>query len=284
MELRRFDNAAIFYDHTRELLLAHEAEHNLILGICKRLVANPARFGSAPYLTAVRAGGTVVAVAVMTPPWNLMLSLAPPEALPLIAADVHTRYPTLPGVIGMTAVSGAFVEDWRRISGQVSRLRMATRIYQLTAVRPVSGVPGTFRRATEADRDLLIAWTRAMDVEVMAGRHADESERIVDARLREPDDALSLWEDGQPVSMAGQSSPTPNGIRVNAVYTPPEFRGRGYASACVAALSQHLLDSGYRFCFLFTDLSNPTSNHIYQAIGYTPVCDVDNYTFLPLPV
>ena len=53
----------------------------------------------------------------------------------------------------------------------------------------------------------------------------------------------------------------------------PEFRGRGYASNCVAALTQKMLDQGRKFCFLYTDLSNPTSNKIYQQIGYRPVCD-----------
>lgn len=66
---------------------------------------------------------------------------------------------------------------------------------------------------------------------------------------------------------------------VNLVYTPPELRRRGYASACVAALSQLLLDAGWKFCCLFTDMSNPTSNHIYQQIGYTPVCDFNEYIF-----
>ena len=68
-------------------------------------------------------------------------------------------------------------------------------------------------------------------------------------------------------------------MRVNAVYTPPGLRGRGYASACVAALSQKLLDEGRRYCFLFTDLANPTSNRIYQAVGYEAVVDVDEYKF-----
>ena len=275
MELRRFDDAAIFYNPTRGFLLAHEAEHNLILGICERLVANTAHYGSAPSLAAVHAEGAVVAVAVMTPPWNLVLSLSPPQALPLIAADLHTQHPTLPGVIGMGAVGRAFAEDWRRISGQVSRLRMATRIYQLMAVRPVSGVPGVFRRATVAERDLLVTWIWGVNAETPAAREIDD-------RLRDADRALYVWEvDGHPVSMAGQEGPTPHGIRINSVCTPLEYRRRGYASACVAALSQHLLDSGYRFCFLSTDLSNPTSNRIYQAIGYTPVCDVDDYAFLP---
>ena len=91
---------------------------------------------------------------------------------------------------------------------------------------------------------------------------------------------LLIWEkDGVPVSMAGYAGPTPSGIRIGAVYTTPEQRKNGYASAVTAGLSQHLLDIGYKFCFLFTDLLNPTSNHIYQQIGYVPVCDVDRYDF-----
>lgn len=88
-----------------------------------------------------------------------------------------------------------------------------------------------------------------------------------------------MWDDGQPVSLAGYSGPTPHGIRVGPVYTPPAQRGKGYASACVAALSRLLLDGGRAYCFLFTDMGNPTSNPIYQAIGYRPVCDVDEYRF-----
>jgi hypothetical protein len=73
----------------------------------------------------------------------------------------------------------------------------------------------------------------------------------------------------------------PNGIRIGPVYTPPELRRRGYASAVTAATSQAELDKGRRFIFLFTDLANPTANKIYQAIGYEPVIDVDQLTFVP---
>jgi hypothetical protein len=83
-----------------------------------------------------------------------------------------------------------------------------------------------------------------------------------------------LWErEGDVVSMAAAVGPTPNGMRVGAVYTPPEHRGHGYASALVAALSQDLLDRGRTFTMLYTDLANPTSNAIYQRIGYVPVSD-----------
>jgi predicted GNAT family acetyltransferase len=79
--------------------------------------------------------------------------------------------------------------------------------------------------------------------------------------------------------MVGYSGPTPNGIRIAPVYTPPELRGGGYASACTAETTRRLLKDGRRFCFLYTDLANPTSNSIYQRIGYRPVCDVDQYRF-----
>ena len=84
---------------------------------------------------------------------------------------------------------------------------------------------------------------------------------------------------GVPVSLVAYGNPTAHGVRIGPVYTPPEQRGRGYASACVAILSQHLLESGRTFCFLFTDLANPTSNHIYQTVGYNPVNDMDVYIF-----
>jgi len=99
------------------------------------------------------------------------------------------------------------------------------------------------------------------------------------ARARIASNNLFVWEteNKQVVTMAGTTRPTTNGIAVNSVYTPPELRGRGYASACVAALSQLMLDSGRQFCALFTDLANPTSNSIYQKMGYQAVCDVDEY-------
>jgi hypothetical protein len=135
------------------------------------------------------------------------------------------------------------------------------------------------RRAAEQDRALLAAWIEAFRREALPD---DESRadvnRKVDRWLHERDRTAWLWEvDGRAVSFAGSGSPTPNGIRIGPVYTPPEDRRHGYASALVAAASQELLDQGRRFCFLFTDLANPTSNHVYKAIGYEPVTDVDQY-------
>jgi predicted GNAT family acetyltransferase len=176
-------------------------------------------------------------------------------------------------------VSRAFAELWGRATGQPHRLGMSQRIYQLERVIPVHGVPGEPRPATPADRDMLVRWFEAFSDEAVGDTPPGWAERAVDLRLAPGAFRPLLWSHEGPVSMAGYGGPTPNGIRVGPVYTPPEHRGRGYASAVVAALSQRLLDEGRRYCFLFTDLANPTSNHIYQAVGYESVCDVDEYRF-----
>ena len=143
------------------------------------------------------------------------------------------------------------------------------------------GVSGRARTATADDRELLIAWTEAFTEEALHGSPAPggDAERVVDGRLADENSGFVLWEDDEPVSVAGWGGPTPNGIRVGPVYTPPEQRRKGYASAVTAALSAEQLAAGKRFCFLYTDLANPTSNKIYMDIGYEPICDAVDYEF-----
>jgi len=149
------------------------------------------------------------------------------------------------------------------------------RIYRLNSVAPPTGVSGAPSVASQDDVDHLVEWFSAFQRESGAVSTSDE------ARIRQlvANETILIWRDPHPVSMVSCYSPTPNGIRISSVYTPPEYRNHGYASAAVAEMSQRQLDAGRTFCYLFTDLANPTSNSIYQQIGYRPVCDVDAYTF-----
>jgi len=130
------------------------------------------------------------------------------------------------------------------------------------------------RPATVDDRDLLLRWVEECLVEAVPQQPAGQTAEVVDERFRAEDAGLVLWEDPGPVAMAGFGSPTPTGIRIGPVYTPPDHRRHGYGTAATAALSRMLMLRGYRACFLYTDLANPTSNGIYAAIGYRPVCDM----------
>lgn len=279
MELTRYDDVHAFYAEAGAYLLADEAQHNLAIGICLRLMEQPEYSSLPPYFGLVFEKGAIVAAALMTPPHNLILMLGPaPAALSLIADDVR-NFRAPPGVIGPQQESLTFARIWQTKTGQTYRLRTAERIYQLEQVIPPHPASGHLRQATSADRALLIDWFEAFGIEAMGEGDRAASERNVDLRLRMPAIGSYLWEDEQPVSFTGAYRATPNGARIGPVYTPPDARGHGYASTCVAAVSQLLLDEGRKFCFLFTNLSNPTSNHIYQQIGYQPVADVDDYVF-----
>ena len=279
MELTRYADVHPFYEEVGEYLLAHEAHHNLMLGLCFRLIEQPEYALEPPYLALVRDRGEIVAAALMTPPHNLVLSVVRADvALELIADDVASFVPP-PGVLGAKRDSLTFARIWGRRMGRHYHLRTAERIYELDRVIPPPPVPGRLRDATEADRALLTDWYHAFMVEAMDEDDRASSVRTVELRLRSQATGNYFWEDGGPVSFTGAFRATPNGARIGPVYTPPKLRGRGYASACVAAVSQLLLDEGRRFCFLFTNMANPTANHIYQEIGYRPVVDVDEYRF-----
>jgi uncharacterized protein len=281
VQLRRFDDPAEYYHHVMPFLLSHEAEHNLPLGIVTTLLKTDDR-PFPPYLACVEDAGEIVGVAMRTLHNVVLSEMTDAAALNLIADDLHTLYSELPGVNGSKVLSEGFAESWQSVSDQRYHLARQLRIYRLETVQPVTDVSGEYCKAAETDRELLIEWVMAFGAEALDGTSREEAEQGVDLRLASSPDFRGLrlwWDAGKPVSFAGYGGPTPNGIRIGPVYTPPEYRGRGYASACVAALSQELLDSGRKFCFLFTDLSNPTSNHIYQNIGYEPVSDVDEYRF-----
>lgn len=212
-------------------------------------------------------------MALRTPPRNLLVSAAAPGAAAALAADL--RGEGLPGVTAAKPVAAAFAAVWHELTGQRPQLIRASRLHQADQVQAPVGVPGTLRAATAADRELLIDWSTAFEREALGSEDREGNRRLVGERLS----TFVVWSDGGPVAMAGWTGETPHGVRVVGVYTPPELRGCGYASACVAALTQRLLDEGRRFCCLFTDLANPVSNRIYARIGYRPVCDVDEYRF-----
>jgi predicted GNAT family acetyltransferase len=283
VQVERFSDAQAFSDAAGPFLAEHEAEHNLLFGIAATLIIDSERYREEPYLAAVRRDGEVVAAAVMTPPFNVVLSMTGDrDALIAFGRDLVKNRLPVPGVTAPVDVARRFADLWTQRHGLTAKRAFAQRIYRLERVTQPIDVPGTVRTATDDDRELLIDWVHSFLVEAVEDPTEEQAGAIVDSALQTGSRTFYLWEDdGRPVSLAGVTGPTPNGIRVGPVYTPPGSRRRGYGSAVTAAASQAQLDAGRTFVFLFTDLDNPTSNRIYQAIGYEPVIDVDQLTFQP---
>lgn len=276
MQLHRFDSIDKFWDKTQDYLLQHEAEHNVMLGIVNTLLYNPARYSEPPYLAMVESDGEIVGTAIRTPPHKLLLSkFSNLKALTLIAEDLQQE--PLPGVTGLVLEVETFLQALQGLSKQSHRLSVKKlRIHQLIVVQPLIAANGHIRLVSEGDRALLLDWLPAFDAEI-GWEVVEDVERIVTSRLKKQD--TYLWEDnGAPVSLAAGRQFSPTAARIGSVYTPPKYRRKGYATACVAALSQKLLNEGCTRCFLLTDLANPTSNHIYREIGYVSVCDWYEYS------
>ncbi|HVN60597.1 MAG TPA: GNAT family N-acetyltransferase [Gaiellaceae bacterium] len=264
-----------------DFLAAREAEHNLLLGLAGRLRANPHTYGEAdPYFAVVEDGGRVVAAALRTPPYNLILSeTGDPAAYGALAKDAHDVFADLPGVSGPASAIGTFLSTREALTGERAQLVMSQGIYAATEVVAAREVGGRMREAAAPDRELLLDWLGAFMREAIPGDSPENATAFLEHNAADPDGRIVLWEDGGSVSLAACQSRTPHGIRIGPVYTPPELRRRGYASALTAELTRQLLSGGYDFCFLYTDLANPTANSIYRQIGYRPVTEVEQWRF-----
>jgi len=280
MQLEEHADAAAFLTAAAPVLEADEARHNLMFGICSMLLDAPDTYPDARLWTVV--ADSVVGAALMTPPFNLAVAEPLDEgALSFAAQALHEGGVDLPGVTAAVPEADVFAAAWAELTGVRVRVRFKQGIYAARSVHAPGGVSGVARPAHPDDRDLLVDWLRAFQDEALAddSPHID-LERMVDRRLAATNGGLVLWEDeSQPVSMCGFGGPTPRGIRIGPVYTPPELRRRGYAAALTAHVTQQQLDNGRDYCFLYTDLANPTSNRIYMNIGYERVCDSAEYAF-----
>ena len=280
MEVISIAGADRVLEDARALLLADEARHNLALGILSTARAHPELFPVVQGWIARDAGRTVGA-ALRTPPYNLVLGQ--PAAAGAVEALADAIDDEVPGVVGAVPEVDEFAEAWSGRRGRRAETVREQGVYALTSVIEPPVPPGAMRLAVHADRELLLDWLRAFAAEVLREGPTIDQERqeiATDARLGSEDAGFALWEvDGRAVSLAGFGGPTANGIRIGPVYTPPELRGRGYATVLTARASEMLLERGRRFCFLYTDLANPTSNAIYTRIGYARVCDSREIVF-----
>jgi uncharacterized protein len=275
MNVTRYETAQAFLDMAQPLLMMAEAENNLMLGIAHGIARNPAAAPN-PYLATASNSTGVLACAVHIPPFKAVITRANREPIAALAKDMYVALPGLDGVTGPSRSADDFALAWRRLSGTEPTLGMRMRIHETRRVVD-AGLPsasGSFRPAAPGDHNLLTAWTTVFVSEARVPDLVDAPRVVQDAIDR---GRLHVWDDGGPVSMAAWTGKTPNGVRINFVYTPRELRGKGYGTACVKALTRQQLERGNAFCWLYTDLSSAASPNIFKRIGYWPVSDVSEY-------
>jgi len=307
--LEFFDDPAAFLDTAGEYLAAEPVVGSVVATVTRRIqdsgsAGEPTDPDIPRWWVVVRSdhgtdrAGQVVGLGMRTAPFEpnpLFLMPMPPGAGAAIAQAMHARGEVAGGgtygVNGALAAAAECAEEVARLTGGRVSTAVRTRLFELTdraALRgPRATVPGSLCRAAEADADLVLQWfvDFGAAADAQAGRtHGAHTEPATfqDVLQRIGTGGVWLWQDadGVPVHVTAASGPQFGVCRVGPVYTPAEHRGHGYATAAVAAVTEGLLGRGARVC-LFTDQANPTSNAVYQRIGYTPVVDMANLLVRP---
>ncbi|MBP9708561.1 MAG: GNAT family N-acetyltransferase [Oligoflexales bacterium] len=275
-----YTNPIKFREDIYPILLQNEAENCLGIGIIDTLINMPERY-SKFHLAAIKSkkDNSVVGASWITPPHPLGITRLAPENISSVIDFALELSERPSGVVGPSETVELFKELWTRSTGAQEKTHMQQGIYELRYVEAhFNKVLGRMRLATSSDLSLAEKWNLQFSIDCGLGNDKAtakaNAEHVIKHKMR------YFWEiNDRPVAMAGVSGNTPNGIRIGYVYTPPELRGKGYASALVAKLSQAQFDAGKKLCFLYTDLANPTSNAIYQRIGYKKVSESTHYIF-----
>ena len=194
-----------------------------------------------------------------------------PGAAPALYADFAARVAgrRLSGIAGeagqVVAMKAALGAD--RVAYGLDEPEPLYRL-ELSALRAEGLAPGALRTPTEADRALLVDWTRAYSAELHMSPpdRLDAEGRARAERALASGDARLLELDGRPVAMTAVNSRLPDMVQIGGVYTPPGLRGRGYARTAVARHMQELRAEGVATAILFA--SGAPACRAYEAIGF----------------
>ncbi len=279
MDVRVLNDVSVFAEVADTFLRQEKFSANVIatnVDAIRRGV-RPAPVGAAWMV--VEDSGDVRGIAMHTPPFPLFLPRLDAQVVNSLAHALADACRPLPGVNGERVSVTRFADAWLDRTGQPSQRLTSMRMYVLGELHPRAGVPGEARPARNADAGLVAHWVSAFHQEAAPSRPSDDWPTWARRRIAQGD--VWMWIDGgEPVSMAAKSAAAAAVSRVGPVYTPPDRRRRGYGAAVTAATSRAAIDGGAEHVVLYTDLANPISNSIYQAIGYVPDHDAEERDFL----
>lgn len=268
-----------FFSKVEPLLLEREAENNLPLGVLERYVSG--REAGSCYTLRITEGGKAVYTALRTPPHLWILPTVTADAASYIKAAARHLYNheyEVPGVIGDQNSTAVFVEEWTQLTSAIPRVHVQQGVHRLDELNDIPQSSGELQAADKSHQSMVVEWMTQYGKETEESLVVERAPELAESLIH--DQRLFLWlVDGIPVSMAGRARTTKNGATINAVFTPDSFKKKGYATQAVWHLTKDLLQQGYSFCSLYTDLANPTSNSIYKKIGYNKISDSIVYHF-----
>ncbi len=281
MKAVTYASPADFLAATEHLFREDEARYGLIYGLAQATAANLHHYGpDDPWFCTVGDRRGIRAAAWRTPPFHVGAAWLGGDvraAVPVLVAAVRERWGSLEGFTGHREIADPFAAAWCAATGAMVRSQMALTMYRLDALSDLPRVPGALRPAREDDKELIARWSLGFNLDCFG--EEGRGYPLIDADAAIKLGRLYFWEDGGPVCMVGKTRPTDRGTTIGPVYTPPEHRGRGYATAATAEICRGILAEGKEFCTLYADRANPVSNAVYLTVGFKIIGDSVTYTF-----
>ncbi|EEL59875.1 GNAT family N-acetyltransferase [Bacillus toyonensis] len=268
IQLHVYKEILHFKEDVTPFLEKNEQENNLMLGILQ--------IAQEPTFMGVAKRGEEITVVFLQTEEKIQMIVATSENSEVdivkLAKELSKVYPDIPGLIGNKEIVQKLVEEIAVLENKKTNVVMKQGVYALQQIKKKWNEDGIFREITNDELPLIEKWIYQFCEDVKLPTTKEEAEQTAHTLITN-NRLFGLEVDGKLVSVAAKTRPTTNNITVNFVYTPKEARKKGYASNCVAALSQRMLDEGYKTTTLYTDLANPTSNKIYQEIGYEQIAE-----------
>ncbi|MGN6167646.1 MAG: GNAT family N-acetyltransferase [Solirubrobacteraceae bacterium] len=276
MKLTLTRDAEEFAARTADLFESR-IECNLIATVCAGVLAG--RYpGSAPLFAYGTENDETRFAALRTPPWDMLVTALPRSIEQALVGRWLREDPAVPGVEGPVDAARAIASAWAKETGGTTCRRLHELTYVLERVSdPPRPASGSLRLAHDGERELMLEWVKAFGRETAIV--TDERAAII-VNARQAERGLWVWDHDGPVSMLSTAPLVAGAVRIGPVYTPPEYRRRGYAGTAVAAASRQALDLGARRCMLGADATNPTSNKIYMEIGYRRLGEHEEWAFV----
>ena len=268
-----------FLNKSEDILYKKEAEYGLMLGLAEMKAKVLKAEDTYRYFWLDDQQGVFGATVVTEK--NIIISAMPAAMLQSLAMLLHKQNITAPGVVGPSHSAEAFARIYSQIYSTPYKIATDQKIYQLDQVILPRAVEGHMIVAKSEHIDLGATWLMKFIDEAIPHEPStlENAKKIITTKIEKQELFVWINEAGIPVALDMAMRSTRNGIAISFVYTPKEHRKKGYASALVAQTSQRMLDSGKKFCMLYTDATNPTSNGIYQKIGYNQIATSKNFIF-----
>jgi predicted GNAT family acetyltransferase len=259
-----------YAERTSGLLTSSPAEHTVPLTVLRE-VRRGHRWSDEPMLFGwLEDDGEVRGAVFRTPPFELLLAVVPEDATTELVATLRAAGADVPGVNGDVAGVSRFTEAWTAATGEHGTTTLALDLYELGTLRHPEPLPaGLARAAEDADLQVAVRWYTAFQEETPS----PSTDVLPLVRERMADRRLWLWVDegGAPVSLAARTAAVAGVARIAPVYTPPEHRRHGYASAVTAACTADALTRDAERVVLYTDLADLSANAMYQRIGFRSI-------------